>query len=122
MNNKTVLICDDDEGIIEVTTIILEEKGYNVISMTSCETLFEKIDKFNPRVILLDLWMPDATGDEITRQLKADDKTKQIPIIIVSANKDTEKVAKESGADDFLCKPFDINELEDIVQKYSEFE
>lgn len=117
--NKSVLVCDDDEGIIDVTTIILEDKGYKVIPINNCQEIFAKIEKSKPDVILLDLWMPNLTGEEITKELKKNKKLKNIPVIIVSASKDTEKVAKAAGADDFICKPFDIVELENMVEKHT---
>lgn len=120
-NQQTcVLVCDDDEGIIDVTKIVLSEKGYKVVTMMSGKEVLEKIKSIQPKVILMDLWMPDMNGDVITRQLKDDDTTKDIPIIIVSASKDTQKVAMTAGADDFLCKPFDISELEEKVEKYTQ--
>ena len=115
---KTVLICEDDEGIIDVTTIVLQEKGYKVIPLLDCQKVYEYVDTHKPDIILLDLWMPDINGEEVTRTLKSNDHTKHIPIIIISANKDTEKIAKNAGADTFLCKPFDIEELEQTVERY----
>ena len=115
---KTVLICEDDEGIIDVTTIVLQEKGYKVIPLLDCQKVYEYVDTYKPDIILLDLWMPDINGEEVTRTLKSNDHTKHILIIIISANKDTEKIAKNAGADTFLCKPFDIEELEQTVERY----
>ncbi len=115
---KTVLICEDDEGIIDVVTIVLQEKGYNVIPLLSSREVYKMVDEKKPDLILLDLWMPHITGGEIATVLKQKDETKHIPIIIVSANKDTEQIATQSGADSFICKPFDIEELEETVAKY----
>lgn len=116
---KKVLICDDDEGILDVIKIILEEKGYDVFILSKSEKVYETVDTFKPDVILLDLWMPGISGETITKELKKTSKTKMIPIIIVSANKDTIKIAKELEADDFLCKPFNIDRLEEMVDKYT---
>ena len=115
---KKVLICDDDEGIIDVIRIILEDKGYQVDICNDSRTIYKTIEKIKPNILLLDLWMPGLAGDEITRELKNNNTTKNIPIIIISASKDTEIVAKDSGAEGFICKPFDILEIEDVVKKY----
>jgi DNA-binding response OmpR family regulator len=104
---------------VEVATIILQNKGYTVVAITNGDTIFDKIKSARPNVILLDLWMPHRTGEEITRELKSNKDTKDIPIIIVSASKDTEKVSRRIGADDFICKPFDIEVLEALVDKYA---
>jgi PleD family two-component response regulator len=61
--------------------------------------------------------MPEMNGEEITRSLKANTNTQHIPIVIVSASRDTEKVARKVGADDFISKPFDIIELEEKVAR-----
>ena len=114
-----VFICDDDEGILDVTKIILEEKGYEVSIILDCTTLIKRAESEKPAVILLDLWMPEINGEELTKQLKSNTLTRDIKIIIISANKDTEKIAKLAGADDFIHKPFDIDELEKTLAKYA---
>ena len=116
---KKVLVCDDDEDILDVITIILEGKGYNVFALNKADKVYKAVDDFKPDVILLDLGMPGVTGETITKELKKKNTTKIIPIIIISANQDTVKIAEELGADDFLCKPFDIGQLEKIVDKYA---
>lgn len=116
--NKNILICEDEEGIVEVTKIVLEEKGYNVIAVPDNTQIFDIVEKVKPNLILLDLWMPGLSGEEIARKLKNDPETKEIPIIIVSANRYTKNIAEDVGADNFLEKPFDIDALEKIVQQY----
>lgn len=115
---KHVIVCDDDEGIVDVATIVLREAGYSVTPVTKSSQIFETISAKPPHVILLDLWMPDMNGEDITRKLKEDPSTKHIPIIIISASRDTEGVAETSGADGYINKPFDIDELEKVVKKY----
>lgn len=114
----TILICDDDESIVELTQSILEDIGYQVRVVTSCDLVDTEIKEHRPDLILLDLWIPLSGGEEISKNLKKDPATKDIPIIIVSANKDTQSIAKRSGADDFLCKPYDLEELEQKVEKF----
>ncbi len=117
---KKVLICDDDEGIVDVAGIVLSEAGYDVIKVIASEEIFTVISNIQPDIILLDLWMPNLSGEKIAKQLKNQEKTKHIPVIIMSASRKTEQTAKTAGADDFICKPFDIEELEEIVRKYTE--
>lgn len=112
------MIYDDDEGILEVTKIVLENLDYETQTAMNFNRIFEHIDEFSPDLILLDLWMPDAKGEDIAKKLKHNPKYKKIPIVILSASQNTAKVAKESGADDFLCKPFNIQDLEQVVNKY----
>ncbi len=115
MKKYRVLICEDDEGITDVAHIVLSEAGYDVKVVDKKKEILNLVKTWHPDLILLDLWMPEASGEEITRALKATAEYKSIPIIIVSASKDTEKIALAAGADDFLSKPFDIAELEKKV-------
>lgn len=116
---KHILVCDDDVGILDIISIILDEKGYAVIALSDSEQVVATVIHKKPDVILLDLSMPAISGDEITRRLKSDPATASIPIIISSANKDTEKIAQEAGANNFILKPFDIEELEKMVDQYT---
>jgi two-component system cell cycle response regulator DivK len=112
---KTVLICDDDADILEVTKTILSLRGYTVETMMNTDDLIPKVESLKPSVILMDLWIPDIGGSEATRQLKANPNTNHIPVIIFSANNDIEKVAASVGANGFLRKPFEIADLERII-------
>lgn len=118
MSNKCVLLCDDDEGIVDVSTIVLEEKGYCVIALTNPKQVLSTVAERRPDIILLDLWMPVISGEVLARELKLNPDTRHIPIIIISASKDTERIAGTVAADDFLCKPFDIEALEQMVFKH----
>ena len=118
MSNKKVLVCEDDEGIFEIAQIVLTEAGYEVHSAMSKVGIWDAIRQWKPDVILLDLWMPEVSGAELTRELKQDPLFQKIPIIIVSANRETEKIARQAGANDFIYKPFDINDLEKRVTMY----
>lgn len=116
-NKKKILIADDDPAILEVITIMLEDAGYDSKSTVDGQT--EKIvEEYVPDVILLDIWMSGLDGRLICKNLKKQKSTMNIPIIMISANKDTERIAKESGADDFLAKPFEMDDLLTIVAKY----
>ncbi len=120
MNNKKkkILVADDDPAILEVITMMLEDAGYDVKTTIDGQT--EKMAReYLPDVILLDIWMSGRDGRKICQRLKVQKSTLHIPIIIVSANKDTENIAKESGADDFLAKPFEMDELLAKVAKYA---
>lgn len=113
---KRVLICDDDPDILEVTKTILILKGYEVQTMTTTEGLFQKVAAFNPDLILMDLWIPETGGEKATRDLKSDPNTENIPVIIFSANNDIDKVAKNAGANGFLRKPFEIGQMEKVIE------
>lgn len=119
MNRKKVLICDDDEDILELMKIMLEDSGYDVSTSTSGKGIQEQSKKFRPDVLILDLWMPEVDGKDVTHLLKANRETKNIPIVVVSALTNCEKMAKEIGADDFLPKPFNMEDLIKKVKKHT---
>ncbi len=107
---KKILIADDDRSILDAITMILEIEGYEVQTTQSGASV-ETLCKHSPDLLLLDIWMSGYNGKDICKALKSKKKTKDIPVIMISANKDTAKIAKEAGADGFLAKPFDIKDL-----------
>ncbi len=116
--SKTILLCDDDRGIVDAMEIILTDFGYNVHVVTDGGEVYKKVIELKPDLILLDLWMPNMDGSATTQKLKSNDETKKIPVIIVSANNETERIAKESGADSFLSKPFEVTALEEKINQF----
>lgn len=108
---KKILVVDDDEGILDALSLILEEEGYEVETTIKGQETFAKIASFQPALILLDMLLSGNDGRHICRALKADKKTKSIPIIMISAHPNAKAGAIEAGADDFLAKPFEREEL-----------
>lgn len=113
---KSVLIFDDDIDILSILTYLLEEKGWNVTTRTTCANLIKDITDASPDIIMMDNWIPEAGGKEATQQIKSHPEFKNIPVIYFSANNDIEKLAKEAGADTFLAKPFDLDHLESLLE------
>ena len=117
-DKKKVLVADDDPAILEAITLILEDSGYDV--KTTVNGYTEKLaQKYLPDLILLDLWMAGVNGSNICKGLKSNTLTRHIPIIMISANKDTQRIAEEAGADGFLAKPFDMKDLLSTVATYT---
>lgn len=117
MGSLRILICDDDDGVLDVCQIILQEKGYEVKTISQPQRVFEEVARYQPDLIILDLWMPRLGGEEVACVLKKSWQTQKIPVMILSANKDIEKSALRCGAAGFLSKPFEIEDLEKMVQK-----
>lgn len=113
--DKRILICDDDTDILSICTYILEEQSWEVHTKTNCIDITEVVRSIKPSVILMDNWIPDTGGIVATQNIKADPELRNIPIIYFSANNDIKSLAKEAGADAFLEKPFDIEDLERVV-------
>jgi DNA-binding response OmpR family regulator len=116
--SKKVLVVDDDSGILDAVSLILEESGYTVETLSKGEEIFKSIKTFIPDVILLDIMMSGSDGREICRKLKAASHTKSIPVIMVAAHQTVGKQASLCGANDWLAKPFDISNLLGKIQKH----
>lgn len=114
---KTILIADDEPGITDAVTELLREVGYVVRVAADGNALGEFKDGY-PDLILLDIRMSGFNGRDICRRLKSADETCSIPIIMFSASRDTAKIAREAGADDFITKPFEMNELLEKIERY----
>lgn len=115
---KKILIADDDPAILDSVEIMLEMEGYDVDTTANGETIY-KMKKDYPDVLLLDIWMSGQDGRDICKYLKKDPLTRHIPIIMVSASRDIMDSAKAAGADDFLAKPFEMDDLLGKIAKYT---
>jgi len=118
MNRKKILIFDDDKVILEVISIIFEEGGYDVEISETSHDIIQKVSQFQPDVILMDNWIPDIGGIEAVKLLRNHDKFKDIPVIYISANSDINFLAKKAQADDYIAKPFELENLERKVEKF----
>ncbi|GAA3964475.1 response regulator [Mucilaginibacter dorajii] len=108
--NKKIMIADDDPGIVDAIEILLEFEGYEVTSTVDGSTVFDMKDEL-PDLLLLDIWMSGEDGRDICKKLKQLESTKNIPVIMISASRDVKDSAIAAGADDFLAKPFEMDEL-----------
>ena len=107
----TVLVVDDDSNIREVLHKFFTLKGYQVILAANGEQALELAESEMPKVILLDINMPCIDGMETCKRLRADEKTRLIPIILITAYGATRTEASDAGADDIIYKPFDMKDL-----------
>ena len=108
--SKKIMIADDDPGIVDAIEMLLEFEGYQVSSTIDGSTVLDMKHEL-PDLLLLDIWMSGEDGRDICKKLKQEDATKDIPVIMISASKDIKESAMAAGADDFLAKPFEMNEL-----------
>lgn len=104
------MIADDDPAIVEALVLMLEDAGYETEKTVDGKAV-QDIKEHFPDLILLDIWMSGMDGRDICKYLKSQDNTKHIPIIMISANKDAEDIAKKAGADGFVAKPFEMEDL-----------
>jgi CheY-like chemotaxis protein len=116
--NKKVFVFDDNADILDLCTIILEDAGYDIKTSSTSNNIIDQVMAYTPDIIFMDNWLPDVGGIDATRALKKHGTLKNIPVIYFSANNDVESLAQQAGADGYLSKPFDIQELEDIIRKH----
>lgn len=114
---KKIVVADDDKDIVAVLTMMLEDAGYEVKSTANGHTA-QIVHDYLPDLLLLDIWMAGVDGRDVCKYLKSQKPTEHIPIIMISANQNTEKIAHEAGADAFIAKPFDMDHLLAKVIQY----
>ncbi len=120
---KKVLLIEDDKDIRDTIIYALREHQYEVIDSEDAKIL-KRLNEINPDLILLDNWLTDwksdANGQQLSKEIKSNPATSQIPVVIVSAVSNIKEVTEAAMADGFLKKPFELTELFDIVHKFTE--
>ena len=114
---KNIYIVEDNDDIRELVGYLFESEGYLVTSFANATDFKTHVATTLPDIFVLDVMLPDGNGMDICNQLKADETTANIPVLLMSANTNMTYIGKESRADDFISKPFDIDELVGRVSK-----
>ncbi len=123
-NLKCILCVEDEPEMIDLIRLILGRRGFEVKGATGGVEGLRMVREEKPDLVLLDLMMPDMDGWEVYQQIKADEKTKGIPVIVVTAK--AQSIDKVLGlhiakVDDYIAKPFSpqdlLNSIEKVLQK-----
>lgn len=115
MKQKKIFIVDDDSSTLNILSLILQNAGYEVeVDSNGCMDFLLPGDL--PDLILLDNCLGNKNGIIISRELKAAELTKQIPVIIISAMQNIDDIYRQAGADNYLSKPFSITQLLEIIE------
>lgn len=116
---KRILIVDDDLAILEALELLLLDAGYEVdITTKNGGYIQEIISRHMPDLIILDVLLSGHDGRDICRRLKGGEETRHIPVIMLSAHPTARETSLRAGADDFLAKPFNIEELLSKVEHF----
>ena len=110
-----ILICEDDQDLLDITKLIFNERKYELETVLTLNGIEDKVEQFQPDVVLMDLYMPDIDGEEGVHMLRNNPKCAHIPIILFSASPDLEFIAQKLDVD-FISKPFDINNIKSKVE------
>lgn len=107
---EKVLVIDDEETTVELINLLLERRGYEVITASSAEEGLRKAYRHQPDIVLLDIMMPDMDGWEVCKRLR---EMSDMPIIFLTARSENRDIVRglEMGADDYVTKPYDNDEL-----------
>lgn len=118
----TILVADDELDIVETIRCLLEAKGYDVLEANDGITALEQAKNGKPDIIFLDVMMPGLDGYKVCRMLKYDSAYRDIPIVMLTARAGSQdrEIGKQAGADMYMTKPFDIEEVLDLVEKLLE--
>ena len=116
MSNKTIIILDDNQEILNILTLVFESEPYNIIACNTSKSFRAELEKGIPDLILLDIKLPDVNGLDLCKELKDGTDTKHIPIIMLSGYH-----GKETGAkcypDAYVEKPFDLEYIQKTVSR-----
>lgn len=117
---RRVVYIEDDQEMIDLVTLILERSGFQVIGARGGQVGLDIIFRNPPDLILLDLMMPGLDGWEVYQQIKGTERTRQIPVIIITAK--AQAIDRVLGihiakVDDYIAKPFRPQELKDSIEK-----
>ena len=108
-----ILVVDDESDVTELLEYKLEQEGYRVATLNDPLAFVAKVREFEPDLMLLDIMMPELSGIQLCRIIRADSAMRETPVIFLSARSEVEDRIKglEAGAEDYISKPFNINEL-----------
>ena len=116
---KNILIYDDDEEILLLCKAILTKNDFSVAALSICENVLNDIQAFKPDVILMDLWIPVMGGEKAIEIIKNNEATKNIPVLIFSANTDIKQIFKKVNAEGYIEKPFTISKFIETIKRHT---
>ena len=117
--SKKVLICDDDPAILRVIQVNLEVEGFDVVAAHNGEEAVALAEAESPDLVILDIMMPRMDGYETVERLKANEATRGIPVVFLSAKAQSSDIerGKTYGVEEYLTKPFDPTDLIEVVER-----
>lgn len=114
---KNILVIEDNSAILDVITLVLQSEAYKVNGLSKSINYMAHIDALKPDLLIMDIMLPDGDGREILQELRQNDYTKEIPVLMISARYTKDNIQhgqfKPNG---FLAKPFDIDDLLDRIE------
>jgi two-component system response regulator VicR len=114
---KKVILVQDNQDILEIMDEVLVEEGFDVTSSLTTDPL-KKVDKIEPDLVIIDEHIKGTVkGSQVIKALKSDERTVNIPAVLTSTSNNLASLAEDCKADDFINKPFEIDEMLNTVKK-----
>ena len=120
MAKQKILIVEDEESLLKLESILLTSKGYDVRGVGNGQEALDAIAEEKPDLVLLDIMLPEIDGFEVCQRIKDDPDTKDIPVIMLTAKKSREDMARgeKVGADWYITKPFKSVMVIETIQRF----
>lgn len=115
---KSIYVVEDNANIREIIDYLLTGEAYKVKTYATIASFWQAIKVKIPDLIVLDVMLPDGNGIDVCEKLKSNQKTHEIPVMIMSANNLLYKVKNKCHAEDFINKPFDLNDFANRAARY----
>jgi DNA-binding response OmpR family regulator len=115
--SKRILIVEDDYSILCLLTDLLNEEGYEVAGMTFTPSIVESIMTHKPDLVMLDFLIPGVNGGELCQDIKGNELTASVPVILLSAHPRFLQTFGDYGSDGFVPKPFNIDEVIHTIER-----
>ena len=114
-----ILVVEDDPQVARLIALVLERHGHQSQVVADGQTALRKAKELNPAIIFADLTIKGMNGEALCSTLKSDAATRGIPYVVVSGDSDIAAKARHCGADDYMGKPFEFEDLIRLVDKYA---
>jgi DNA-binding response OmpR family regulator len=120
VSKKKILIVEDEESLLKLESILLTSKGFEVKGVSNGQAALDAIDEEQPDLVLLDIMLPEIDGFEVCRRIKSDPATRHLPVIMLTAKKSREDMARgeKVGADWYITKPFKSAMVIETIQRF----
>lgn len=120
MSKRTILVVEDEESLLKLESILLTSRGYEVVGVPNGRAALDALEKEKIDLVLLDIMLPELDGFEVCRQIKQNPETRKLPVIMLTAKKSHEDMARgdEVGADWYVTKPFKSAKVIETIERF----
>jgi DNA-binding response OmpR family regulator len=119
VTKKKIMVVEDEQSLLTLQSMLLSVEGYTVEGVMDGQTALDVVETMMPDLILLDIMLPEIDGLEVCRQIKANEATRHIPIIMLTAKKSKEDLVmgEQAGADMYITKPYKSSMVIETIQR-----